>query len=240
MIFSEPLYEVTLLRRYKRFLADVVLASGEQITVHCPNTGGMRNCIVEGAPAWISDSNNDKRKYRFTWELATTPCGGVACINTHRANALAVEAIEAGRVAELVGYDSLLREKTYGEENSRIDILLERSGERCFIEVKSVTLAEGGERRGYFPDAKSVRAIKHLRELMRVAASGERAVLFFCVQHTGIDSVSPADHIDPSYGIALREAAASGVELLAYRANITSEGMSIVMPVPILLDGRLL
>lgn len=211
-----------LIRRYKRFLADVRLADGTEITVHCPNTGSMRNCVVPGSLCWISESDNPKRKYPHTWELATTPGGHLAGINTGRANALVERAIRGGVINELQGYPDLHRERRYGTERSRIDFLLERGGDQCFVEVKSVTLMEEPGQ-GLFPDAVSARGSKHLRELMAVAAEGKRAVLVFCVQHTGIEWVEPADDIDPLYGRTLRAAVKAGVEVLAYGADIIPE-----------------
>ena len=125
MNFNPKLTQVTLIKRYKRFLADVRLESGQEITVHCPNTGSMKNCIVPESKAWISDSGNEKRKYRHTWELTTTPGGSLASINTHRANALIFEAIQAGKISQLTGYNSIKTEVKYGD-GSRIDLLLER------------------------------------------------------------------------------------------------------------------
>lgn len=220
----------TLLRRYKRFLADVRLPDGTEITIHCPNTGSMKNCVLPESPCWFSDSGNPKRKYRHTWEVATVPGGHLAGVNTGRANHLVEAAIQAGRIPELAGYASLRREVPYGQERSRIDFLLSghQSGPRCFVEVKSVTLMEA-EGQGLFPDAVSTRGSKHLRELAEIAQGGERAVLLFCVQHTGIEWVEPADAIDPAYGKALREAAAAGVEILAYRAEIRPEEASIAL-----------
>lgn len=239
MKYDPPLIKANLVCRYKRFLADVILADGEKITVHCPNTGSMRNCIVENSDCYLFDSLNPtkkspKRKYRYTWELATTPDSGFAVINTGRANALVEEAILAGKVPELKGYSSLKREQKYGEEGSRIDILLEQDGSQCFIEVKSVTLGEL-DGSGRFPDAKSDRACKHLRELIAVVEKGKRGVLFFCVQHTGINTVAPADDIDPRYGRLLRDAVAKGVEVYAYKSDITPEQLVLSGSVPVLL-----
>lgn len=212
-----------LLRRYKRFLADVRLSDGTEMTIHCPNTGSMRHCVVPESPCWFSDSGNPKRKYRHTWEVATVPGGHLAGVNTGRANHLVEMALNAGRIAELAGYSTLRREVPYGQERSRIDFLLSDDDRaRCFVEVKSVTLMEQSGQ-GLFPDAVSERGRKHLRELMDIARGGDRAVLLYCVQHTGIDWVEPADAIDPAYGQALREAAAAGVEILAYRADIRPE-----------------
>ncbi|MBX2857378.1 MAG: DNA/RNA nuclease SfsA [Cellvibrionaceae bacterium] len=234
MRYEKPLQGAVLIKRYKRFLADVVLPSGEQITVHCPNTGAMTNCIVPNSPCWILESGNAKRKYRFGWELATTPCGFLAGINTLRANALTVEAIDNGTVKELEGYTELSTEQRYGSENSRVDIVLQGRGAPCYVEVKSVTLSDG-EGCGYFPDAVSVRACKHLRELMTVREEGARAVLFFCVQHTGIRSVSPARHIDPKYAALLAEAMHRGVEVIAYATQICVDRgeVALINPLPV-------
>ncbi|WP_075184944.1 DNA/RNA nuclease SfsA [Teredinibacter haidensis] len=235
MHFEPPLIKARLLKRYKRFLADVVLDNGEELTVHCPNTGSMKNCIVENSTCYLSDSNNPKRKYRYTWELATTPDGNLARINSATANALVAEAIEGGVIAELSGYPSLQREQKYGQEGSRIDLLLLSEAQRCYVEVKSVTLAVD-DRQGLFPDAVSSRASKHLRELMAMRRQGYRAVLFYCVQHTGIDRVSPADEIDPEYGRLLRDAVSAGVEVLAYRADISPESIQLQCSLPVVLE----
>ncbi len=235
MRFNSGLHPAVLLRRYKRFLADVVLPSGEEVTIHCPNTGSMKHCIVENSPCWYSIADNPKRKYPFTWEIATTVSGHLAGINTGRANALVKEAIEHGVIAELQGYDTMQAEVKYGDENSRIDFLLSGYGQpACYVEVKSVTLAMG-EGRGMFPDSVSARGTKHLRELIAMVSQGHRAVLVFCVQHTGIDSVSPADAIDPLYGQTLRQAIEAGVEVLTYGADISPESIVITQPLSLLL-----
>lgn len=220
MRFTPALKQGKLLRRYKRFLADIALADGSEITIHCPNTGSMRNCLFPGEPVWFSTSANPKRKYAHTWELMGTQEGGLIGIHSGNANALAEEAIRLGMISELAGYDSLRREVKYGDENSRIDLLLESAQKpACYIEVKSCTLLEGGQ--GYFPDAVSLRGQKHLRELMQVANLGYRAVLLFVVQHTQIFSVAPAEHIDPEYAKLLKMAVLAGVEVLAYRCEIS-------------------
>ncbi|MFC6978373.1 DNA/RNA nuclease SfsA [Microbulbifer taiwanensis] len=216
-----PLQQATLMRRYKRFLADIETPSGETFTIHCPNTGSMKNCWVENTPCWYSDSGNPKRKYRHTLEVTTTPEGALAGVNTGRANALVEEAITNGIITELQGYDELRREVRYGDENSRIDLLLSGPQGDCYVEVKNVTLAEGG--RGLFPDAVSSRGAKHLRELQKLAGNGVRAVLFYCVQHTGIETVEAAREIDPEYAQTLDAAVAAGVEVIAYRASISAE-----------------
>ncbi len=213
------LFPAQLVQRYKRFLADVILPSGETITVHCPNTGSMKNCIQPMSPCWYSTSANATRKYPHTLEIVTTPSGNLAGINTARSNALVETAIGDNVISELQGYSNVRREVVYGNEKSRIDFLLERDSEKCFVEVKNVTLMEA-KGQGLFPDAVSERGTKHLRELMQMVRDGHRAVLLYCVQHTGIEWVEPADAIDPLYGKTLREAIACGVEVIAYAAHM--------------------
>lgn len=231
--------EARLIRRYKRFLTDVRMADGSMTTVHCPNTGSMKNCVEEDALVWLSKSDNPKRKYQYTWEYIKTARGHVIGINTGRANQLVAEAIQAGRISELAGYDEIDREVKYGDENSRIDLFLRHSRKPdCYVEVKSVTLLETPVSKGvgYFPDAVSERGAKHLRELQLMASRGNRAVLLFCVQHTGIKEVRPADHIDSHYGELLREVCAAGVEVLAYKVRVASNGFKLSRPVPVTLD----
>lgn len=219
------LFPGILLRRYKRFLADVRLPSGEEITVHCPNTGSMRACVVPDSPCWFSVSENQTRKYPQTLEVVTTPSGHLAGINTGRANGLVEAAIREGHISVLDGYSQLLREQRYGAEKSRIDFLLRDhpvDSRDCYVEVKNVTLMEG-DGCGFFPDAVSERGAKHLRELMAMKAAGHRAVLVFCVQHTGITQVQAARHIDAVYADGLVAAAAAGVEIIAIGASILPE-----------------
>ncbi|MEZ5505673.1 MAG: DNA/RNA nuclease SfsA [Gammaproteobacteria bacterium] len=232
MQFDPPLQSGILIKRYKRFLADVRLADGSEMTLHCPNTGSMKNCAEPGSRVWFSDSGNDKRKYRHTWELVQVQDGAIAGINTSRANALVLEALQAGAIDALAGYEAIRSEVKYGSENSRIDLLLEAEGRPfCFVEVKSVTLGEGHN--GFFPDAVTERGRKHLRELITMVEQGQRAVLFFCVQHTGVKVVKPADHIDPAYGKQLREAAESGVEVLAWRWQLSPQGAIVECALPV-------
>ncbi len=214
----------TLLRRYKRFLADVQLDSGEVTTVHCPNTGAMTGCMEEGARVWLSVSDNPKRKYPLTWELIETRAGHTICIHSARANAVVADALAAGRIAELTGYEQHSREVKISD-GTRADFVLQGPG-RCVVEVKSVTLGLG-EGYGAFPDAVSDRATRHVEELMEVAAAGDRAVLLLLAMHTGIERVGPADHIDLRYGETLREANAAGVEVLAYGCEVSPDGIVI-------------
>ena len=224
-----------LIKRYKRFLADIELDDGRQLTVHCPNTGSMKNCADPGSEVWIQDSGNLKRKYLFGWELVQVEGRFWACINTGRANALIREAIETGVITELQGYDLIRQEVKYGDEGSRIDLLLEAAQRPlCYVEIKNVTLLEA-DGMGAFPDAVTARGAKHLRELMLMVEQGHRAVLLFCVPHTGIQRVRPADHIDPAYGQLLREAVAAGVEVYAYGATITPQEVTISHRLPVQL-----
>ncbi len=231
MIFDPPLISATLLRRYKRFLADVTLDTGEQLTVHCPNTGAMTGCADPGSRVWLSLSDSKTRKYPHTWELVDTT-EGIACIHSARANAVVGEALETGRVPALQGYAQCHKEVKYGEK-SRADFRLSDPGRPdCTIEVKSVTLCRT-DGLGVFPDAVSDRARRHLEELSLLAEQGERAVIFFCVFHAGITSVQPAVDIDPAYGEALQAATAAGVEAMAWRAEVSPAGIRLADAVPV-------
>ena len=237
-----PMTEGRLIRRYKRFLADVMLNDDTEVTAHCPNTGSMLGCQPADARVILSVRDNPKRKLKYTWELVETSPGVWACVNTARPNAQAREAIENGVVAELAGYPTCRPEVRYGSEKSRIDLHLSGHESRpdAWVEVKNVTLCEQGK--GYFPDAVTTRGQKHLRELMAQAEAGDRAVLLFVVNHSGIDVVKPANQIDPAYGTLLRRASAAGVEVLAYRAALAKQGepdgdLSLIGPVPVSLEG---
>jgi len=232
------LVHARLIKRYKRFLADVRLDNDEVITVHCPNTGSMKNCVEENAEIWLSDSYNPKRKYRYTWEYLMTSRGHHIGVNAGKANQLVQSAIRDDLVESLAGYETIRPEVKYGDENSRIDLLLQ-DGKRqdCYVEVKSVTLLEDPPSRGigYFPDAVSQRGAKHIRELIKMSKSDARSVLFFCVQHTGIQEVRPADHIDREYGKLLREALDNGVEVLAYKVRKSNKGFRLWRDLPVIV-----
>lgn len=227
-----PLIPGTLIRRYKRFLADIELSDGRVVTAHCPNSGSMLGCNVPGAPVMLSRSDNPGRKLPYTWELVQVD-GFWVGLNTMLPNRLAEETITGGLAAELQGYERIRREVPYGSERSRIDLLLEGDRGRCYVEVKNVTLVEDG--RALFPDAVTTRGQKHLRELMEVVAQGDRGVIFFTVQRGDGHAVSPADAIDPEYGRLLREAVQNGVEALAYRAEVTPQEIRLAGQLPVLL-----
>jgi len=241
MKFEPPLEAVTLLRRYKRFLADVRRADGSEITVHCPNTGSMRNCVLPGEEqaALISDSGNTQRKYRCTLEALRVAHGHWAGVNTGRANALVAEAVLAGKIPQLTPDNGVEREVIYGD--SRFDLALgERQAPHTFIEVKNVTLGPGPDDPDLgvirFPDSVTERGQKHLCTLMEVVRAGHRAVLFFCVQHDGARAAGPADQVDPRYGRLLREALAAGVEVMAWRTRMSAEEFVIEEPLPLIVD----
>ncbi|HCS62591.1 MAG TPA: DNA/RNA nuclease SfsA [Cellvibrio sp.] len=218
-------YPALLLKRYKRFLADIRLPDGTELTIHCPNTGSMKNCVLPESPCWYSVSDSKTRKYPQTLEVVSAPGGHLAGINTARTNELVEQALREDVITELCGYQTLRREVVYGSEKSRIDFLLSQHNDDarlCYLEVKNVTLMEA-EGEGFFPDAVSERGSKHLRELMVMVAQGHRAVLLFCVQHTGIKSVRAAAHIDAVYAATLQAARAAGVEVIAYAAFIKPE-----------------
>lgn len=235
MKFSPSLQRGYLLRRYKRFLADIETENGDLLTIHCPNTGSMKNCLAPAAPLWYSTSANPKRKYCHTWEIATTPDGHLAGINTARSNALVEEALRAGKLTALSGWRELSREVRYGD-NSRVDFCLwgADGAQPVYVEVKNVTLLEAQQ--GFFPDSISVRATKHLSELTRVVQNGGRAALVFCVQHSGIFSVAPAAHIDPVYSRALRQAMEFGVEMYALKASLSADEIILDDSLPVLFE----
>ncbi len=234
MEFEQALQQGIFLRRYKRFLVDMVNAQGELITVHCPNTGSMKNCLAPDTPCWYSQATNVKRKYPHTLEIVTTLAGHLAGINTLRANALVAEGVSNGLITQLQGYDTCRAEVVYGLENSRADFVLEAANRaKCVVEVKNVTLLDAGQ--GYFPDAISLRGSKHLRELIHVVSNGERAVLIFCVQHQGITSVAPAEHIDAAYAKLCGQARQAGVEFYAFQATLSPDGIKLCREIPVLL-----
>lgn len=241
MNYSNGLKSGFLIKRYKRFLADIELPDGSIVTIHCPNTGSMKNCMIPGGRVWYSTSSNPARKYPNTWEFLETQTGGLIGINTGIANTLVKEAIEQAIIVNLQGYEHLRSEVRYGEKNSRIDLLLERTNDTgicsaCYVEVKNVSLCEDAGM-GLFPDAVTTRGQKHLEELMAMVRAGHRAVLVFCVQHSEIQQVAPADLIDPEYGRLIRQAVNEGVEVLAYRAlmDMSAASVSLNQELPVLL-----
>ena len=233
MDFDTPLKQGTLIRRYKRFLADIRLPSGDEITVHCPNSGSMRSCSEPGSPVSFSCSDNPGRKYPHTLEMihnGTTWIG----VNTSITNQIVAEAIEKGQIKELRNFDSIRREvKT--SQGSRLDLLLETAGGHTYVEVKNCSLVENVV--ALFPDAATKRGTKHLRELERLVGIGYKGVIFFLVQRMDCDSFSPAAFIDPDYATTLDEVHRQGVKILAYQAQVTPHSIEVIRPLPVKLDG---
>lgn len=231
MQLPTPMLRGRLLKRYKRFLADIELENGEIVTAHCPNSGSMKNLIGDNPFVHISQSDNPKRKLRYTLELIER---GDDLVTAHsvKANTVTVDAINEGVISQLTDYTTIRTEVPYGT-GSRIDILLENKERKCYVEVKSVTLLEGDTL--MFPDAVTTRGQKHLQELIRVKKAGHRAVIFFAALHTGGNLFSPADHIDATYGTMLRDAQREGVEILAYQAEISPLQVRLVRELSITL-----
>jgi sugar fermentation stimulation protein A len=235
MHFPSPLIPATLVRRYKRFLADVVLNSGETITVHVANPGAMTGLSTPGARIFVSKSDNARRKLSHSWELVEADLGSgpeLVGVNTSYPNALVLEAITAKRIPELDGYSVVRREVRYGR-NCRIDFLLESAHRPpCYLEVKNVHLMRQS-RLAEFPDAVTARGAKHLDELVATAALGARAVMLFVIQIGSAERFTVARDVDPRYGQALDRARQSGVEALAWRCAVSRQGISVIGPVPI-------
>ena len=218
-----PLIYGTLIKRYKRFLADVELEDGSVITVHCPNTGRMTTCAEPGWRVALSDSQNPKRKYRYTWELVYNGACWI-CVNTGRANEIAAEAVSRGIIPELSGYAEVIREQKFG--NSRFDLLLRTGEELCYVEVKSVTLlADDGCYA--FPDAVTERGLKHLNELIEVVKAGHRAAMLFVIPRSDGTAFRAAREVDPKYADALVSAQAAGVDVFAWRAVVSPETLRL-------------
>lgn len=235
MRFGSPLVIGTFLKRYKRFFADVRLEGGQVVAAHVANTGSMMGIAVPGARAALMPHDDPARKLRYSVEMIEAG-GAWVGVNTSRPNGIVEEAIAAGRIRPLSGYGSLRREVKYGDA-SRIDLLLEQNGRPpCYVEVKNVTLKDGPL--AVFPDAVTARGRKHLLELAEVARSGGRAVMLFLVNRGDCTASGVADGIDPEYGRCLREVAAAGVEVLAYRTRLDPDGIEIDRKVPVRLDVR--
>ena len=229
MVRWPPLVKGTLIRRYKRFIADVELEDGRVVSAHCPNSGSMKACSEPGRPVYLSRHDSVKRKLPYTWQLIDMGTSLVGT-NTGVPNRLVEASVRAGLVPALTGYDTVRTEVRYGER-SRIDILLECGHDRCFVEVKNCTLVED-DGIARFPDAVTARGLKHLVELQREVREGNRSIMFYLVQRMDARLFGPADHIDPAYGMELRKAVKAGVELLAYDVHIDLGGITLNGPVP--------
>ena len=230
MNFENKLVHGRLIRRYKRFLADVILDDGIEVVAHCTNSGSMKSCLEEGAEVWLSPVDDPKRKTRFTWEMIRIGAGWVG-INTSNPNALGFEWISKGLIPDLEDLANLRREVKW--EDSRFDIYGEGPKGNCFVEVKNVTLKEGDK--ALFPDAVTERGKKHLNTLIRVKRSGMRAVMLYVVQRMDVHIFSPAREIDPGYANALDEAVRRGVEVIAAQARVSPGGIELHRLMPVVL-----
>lgn len=222
--FDPPLLPATLVRRYKRFLADVTLADGTGLTVHCPNTGSMLGLDQPGIRVWIRDSRNPARKYRWTWELAEPQPGCLVGINTGLSNRLVQSALERGLLPSLQAFDEIRREVRQGASRLDFQLRSSASGDCCFLEVKNVTAAVT-DGLALFPDAVSERASRHLRELVELRRQGHRCGLVYCVQREDVTVVEPAREIDPVYAATLAQAVAAGVEVYALGASLSPQAI---------------
>ena len=228
-----PLIRGRLVKRYKRFLADVILDSGRTVTAHCPNTGSMTGCCEAGRPVYLSRHDDPRRKLKYTWQLIDMPASLVG-VNTLVPNRLVAASVRNRRLPELRQYSDIRTEVTVGG-GSRIDLqLTDPKGGCCYVEIKNCTLVENG--RALFPDAVTTRGRRHLQELETLVGAGRRGVIFYFVQRMDARCFRPADHIDAAYGEALRRAAANGVEILAYDVAVDLAGIRLRRRLPCELD----
>ena len=232
MQFPSTLQPGRLIKRYKRFLADIILDSGDEITAHCANPGSMLGVAPEGAQVWVSKSDSKTRKLPYSWELVEIN-GAFIAINTNNPNKIAAEAVEKGAIPELSGYAGLRREVKYGA-SSRIDLLLENGRDKraCYVEIKNVHLSRINGL-AEFPDSVTTRGAKHLGELANVVESGSRAVMLYIVQRNDCRSLSFAEDLDPAYAAALRDAVRAGVETLCYDCDVTTREVVLRRALPI-------
>ena len=227
MKFDKPLTHGRLIKRYKRFLADVTLDDGKKVTAHCTNSGSMKTCIEEGAEVYMTPVDDPNRKTKFTWEMIKIN-GSWVGITTNVPNRLAFDAVKNGEIEKLSGYDKVRREVTF--ENSRFDVFAENDHEKMFVEVKNVTLKDG--KYGRFPDAVTSRGKKHLESLIRVKEQGMRAVMLYVVQRMDVDIFAPAWDIDPEYSKTLVKAYKKGVEIIPVQAKVSPGKIEIVGEMP--------
>jgi sugar fermentation stimulation protein A len=234
MQFPQPLQEAVLIKRYKRFLSDMRLPDGSEVTAHCANPGSMMGLAEPGARTWLSPNTNPKAKLDWRWEIVEAD-GALVGINTGHPNRIVEDAVKADEILELAGYETVRREVKYGQ-NSRIDLLLEDADRPdCYVEIKSVTLARDGW--AEFPDAVTARGAKHLGELADMAEKGHRAVMFYLAQRDDCDRFRLAGDIDPVYAAAFADARDRGVEAICYSCSISPQGIEIARPLPIVISS---
>lgn len=227
MVFSEELIHGCLIKRYKRFLADIKLDNGETITAHCTNSGSMKSCLEDDAEVYLTPVNDPKRKTKFTWEMIKINSDWVG-INTGNPNKLAFEAVANNKIDKLKGYTEVKREVKFGD--SRFDVMAKNDKETCFIEVKNVTLKEGDY--ALFPDAVTTRGKKHLETLIKVKEEGMRAVMLYIIQRMDVKVFAPAFDIDPEYSKTLQKALKKGVEVIPMQAKVTPQKIELIKELP--------
>ncbi len=230
MKFSKPLIHGILLKRYKRFLADIKLDNGDIVVAHCTNSGSMKSCLENKAEVYLTPVNDPKRKTKFTWEMIKINKNWVG-INTGWPNIIAYEAIKNNDIAKLSGYTHVKREVTF--DNSRFDVFCENENEKCFVEVKNVTYKKGDF--ALFPDAVTTRGQKHLKTLIKAKKQGYRAVMLYIIQRTDVLFFGVANEIDPDYAIILKEASKKGVEIIAMQAEVSPLSIQLKKEIPIKL-----
>jgi len=238
MEYASTLTPAVLLKRHKRFLAEVIVNNQDHRVIFCPNIGMMTGCDILGSRIWYSCSNDAHRRFPQTWELVEVDLGHLVCINTQHANKLFIEAIKNDVITELQGYGELIIHPPLLAECS-FDMLLKKQDEKCFVALHKVTLGDEIHR-GFFPDALSDTCTDQLKSLIYAKQLGYRAVLVYCILHTGIERLFPADHIDPDYGCLLRQALLAGVEVLGYRCEITLKNILLNTPVEVCIPARMI
>jgi sugar fermentation stimulation protein A len=227
MIFEKPLVHGRLIKRYKRFLADITLDNGEVITAHCTNSGTMKTCLEDNAEVYLTPVDDPKRKTKFTWEMIKINNDWIG-INTGNPNKLAFDAVKNGEIDQLQGYTEVKREVKF--DDSRFDVMAKNESETCFIEVKNVTLKDGNYAR--FPDAVTTRGKKHLETLIKVKEQGMRAVMLYVIQRMDVDIFAPAKNIDPEYAKTLKKAFDKGVEIIPIQAKVSPEKIELIKELP--------
>lgn len=227
MRFKKSLIHGTLVKRYKRFLADIKLDNGEIVVAHCTNSGSMKSCLEDGAEVYLTPVNDPNRKTKFTWEIIKIN-GDWVGINTSVPNILAYDAISSGTIPELAGYSRVRREVKF--RDSRFDVFAENDNEKCFIEVKNVSMKDG--QYALFPDAVTTRGQKHLKTLIEVKKQGIRAVMLYVIQRSDVEIFAPAKKIDSDYALALQSAYKNGVEIIPVQAKVTPTKIEIVKKLP--------
>lgn len=240
MKFTGELTEAVLLKRYDRILVDVAVSKKEIRTIYCPNNGLLKGCDSLGSRIWFSTSLNPKRKHPYVWEIVEVEGGDLVLVNNLRSHDLIIEAFEQNGIPELMGYDEIAKDQLLDKPNTIVDLVLKNfnSNQNCYVMVEQVTMGDEIHR-GFFPDAPHTRSLKELNDLIDLKLKGHRAILFYLIQHNGIERVFPADHVDKQYGLLLREAIKVGVEICAYQISITLSEIKIDRPIQVIIPKKL-